>query len=63
MINAGLTEDVLMATTRKEGKALDLSPKDKLKLKKACVSDAISRVMLDLSRSTISFEPELRPGL
>jgi hypothetical protein len=47
MVQAGLSEDVVLARIRKENKAFDLSPEDLIKLKKSGVSDAILRVMLD----------------
>jgi len=47
MVQAGLSEDLVVARIRKEGKAFDLSPEEMIKLKKAGVSDAILHVMLD----------------
>ncbi|GIU76282.1 MAG: hypothetical protein KatS3mg004_3369 [Bryobacteraceae bacterium] len=47
MTQAGLSEDLIVARIRKEGKAFDLSPEEMIKLKNAGVSDTILRVMLD----------------
>jgi len=47
MVEAGLSEDLIVARIRKEDKAFDLSPEEMVKLKKAGVSDAIMQVMLD----------------
>jgi len=47
MVQAGLSEDVVLARIRKEGKAFDLSPEEMIRLKKAGVSNAILQVMLD----------------
>lgn len=47
MVQAGLSEDVVVARIRKEDKAFDLSPEDMINMKKAGVSDGVLRVMLD----------------
>jgi len=47
MVQAGLSEDVIIARIRKEDKPFDLSPEDMIKLKKAGASDGILKVMLD----------------
>jgi len=47
MVQAGLSEDLIVTRIRKEDKAFDLSPEDMIKLKKSGVSDAILQVMLD----------------
>jgi len=47
MVQAGLSEDLIVARIRKEDKAFDLSPEEMVELKKVGVSDAIMQVMLD----------------
>ncbi len=47
MAQGGLSDDVIIARLRKEDKAFDLSPEDLLRLKKAKVSDAVLKVMMD----------------
>jgi len=47
MVEAGLSDDVIIARLRKEDKAFDLSSDDMIRLKKAKVSDAVLMVMLD----------------
>jgi hypothetical protein len=47
MVQAGLSEDVIIARLRKEGKAFDLSPDDLVRLKKANTSDNVLKVMMD----------------
>jgi hypothetical protein len=47
MVEAGLSDDVIVARLRKEDKAFDLSPEDMIRIKKAKVSDAVLMVMLD----------------
>jgi hypothetical protein len=47
MVEAGLSDDVIIARLRKESKALDLSADDLIRLKKAKVSDVLLKVMLD----------------
>jgi hypothetical protein len=47
MVQAGLSEDLIVTRIRKEEKAFDLSPEDMIKLKKSGVSDSILQVMLD----------------
>jgi hypothetical protein len=47
MVQAGLSDDVIVARLRKEEKPFDLSPDDMIRLKKAKVSDTIVEVMLD----------------
>jgi len=47
MGQAGLSEDVIIARLRKEDKAFDLSTDDMIRLKKANLSDAVLKVMLD----------------
>ncbi len=47
MAQAGLSEDVIIARLRKEDKAFDLSTDDMIRLKKANISDAVMKVMLD----------------
>ena len=47
MGQAGLSEDVIIARLRKEDKAFDLSTDDMIRLKKANLSDAVIKVMMD----------------
>ena len=47
MVQAGLSEDVIIARLRKEGKAFDLSPDDLVRLKKANTTDNVLKVMID----------------
>jgi hypothetical protein len=47
MVQGGLSDDVIVARLRKEDKPFDLSPDDLLRLKKAKVSDAVLKVMMD----------------
>jgi hypothetical protein len=47
MVEAGLSDDLIIARVRKEGKPFDLSTDDMIRLKKAKVSDAVMKVMLD----------------
>lgn len=47
MVQAGLSDDVIIARLRKEHKAFDLSPDDLVRLKKAHASDNVLKVMLD----------------
>jgi hypothetical protein len=47
MVDAGLSDDVIVAKLRKENKIFDLGPDDLIRLKKAKVSDAVMQVMLD----------------
>src|SRR5579883_2680394 len=47
MVQAGLSEDLIVASLRKDAKVFDLSPADMIRLKKANVSDNIIKVMLD----------------
>lgn len=47
MVQAGLSDDVIIARLRKEDNALDLTPDDMIRLKQSKVSDAVMKVMLD----------------
>jgi hypothetical protein len=47
MVQAGLSEDVVIARLRKEDKAFDLSPEDMIKLKNAGVGNDTLKVMMD----------------
>jgi len=47
MVQAGLSEEIVIARIRREGKAFDLSPEDLIRLKKASVTDNILKVMMD----------------
>jgi hypothetical protein len=46
MAQAGLSEDIIMATVKKANQTWDLSADDLLKLKQAKVSDAVIRLMM-----------------
>lgn len=47
MVQAGVSDDVIIASLRKQGKAIDLGAVDLIRLKKAKVSDNVVKVMLD----------------
>ena len=47
MVEAGLSDDVILARLHKENKAFDLSADDMIRLKKAKVSDAVLQAMID----------------
>jgi hypothetical protein len=47
MVQAELSDDVVIARLRKQDKAFDLEPDDMIRLKKAKVSDPVLKVMLD----------------
>jgi len=47
MVGAGLSDDVVIAKLRKEGKSFDLSADQLISVKEAKVSDAVIKVMLD----------------
>ena len=47
MVKAGLSEDLVIAQIRKNGKAFDLTTDDLLKLKESGVSDNILKAMVD----------------
>jgi len=47
MINAGLSEDLIIARIRKDEAAVDLSPDQMIQLKQAGASDSIIKVLLD----------------
>ena len=47
MINAGLSDDLIVARLRKENKAFDLSSDQLIRLKQAKVSDGVLKAMLD----------------
>jgi hypothetical protein len=47
MVQAGLSDDVIIARLRKEDKPMDLSSGDMIRLKQGNVSDAVVKVMMD----------------
>jgi hypothetical protein len=47
MVEAGISDEVIVARIRKEGKTFDLTPDDLIRLKKAKVSDAVMKAMID----------------
>jgi hypothetical protein len=47
MVSAGLSDDIIVARLRKEDSPFDLSTEDLIRLKKAKVSDAVLKVMMD----------------
>jgi hypothetical protein len=47
MVNAGLSDDLIIARLQKDGKVYDLSPDDMVKLKAERVSDNVIKAMLD----------------
>jgi hypothetical protein len=54
MVQAGLSDEIIVTRLRKEGKAFDLSPDDMVQLKKAHVSDAVLKTMLDPKAEVVS---------
>lgn len=47
MVQAGLSDDVIIARLRKEDKGFDLTPDEMIRIKNAKVSDVVLRTMLD----------------
>ena len=47
LVQAGLSDDLIIVSLRKEGKSFDLGPADLIRLKKANVSENVIKVMLD----------------
>lgn len=47
MVEAGLSDDVIISRIRQEGKPFDLSADDMIRLKKAKVSDAVMKAMMN----------------
>jgi len=47
MVDAGLSDDLIIARLRKENKGFDLTTEEMIRLKKAKVTDAVLQVMLD----------------
>ncbi len=62
MVNAGLSDDVIIARLRKEDKAFDLTPDDMIRLKNAKVSDAVMKVMLDPQAAPAAPAPPSPPA-
>jgi len=60
MAQAGLSEDLILAAVKKENKTFDLTVDDLLKLKKAGVSDAVIRTMMNPKGGT--GPPSSAPG-
>ncbi|MGD0295754.1 MAG: hypothetical protein ABSE86_01480 [Bryobacteraceae bacterium] len=58
MVEAGLSDDVIVAKLRKEGKVFDLSSEELIRLKKAKVTDAVLKVMLDPKADLTPSGPE-----
>jgi hypothetical protein len=61
MAEAGLSDDVILARLYKEQKPFDLSPDDMIRLKKAKVSDAILKAMLDPKAAVPAPTPAPQP--
>ena len=61
MVEAGLSDDLIITRLRKESQAFDLSADDLIRLKKAKVSDAVLKVMLD-PKAEISPAPAPQPA-
>ncbi|MBI4905210.1 MAG: hypothetical protein HY820_16360 [Acidobacteria bacterium] len=63
LAQAGLSEDLILALVRKNGKAFQLTTPQVLQLKQAAVSDAVIKVMLDpaaeVQPGTVLVPPEL----
>lgn len=59
LVQAGLSEDLIIAKIRKNGKAFDLSTEQLLQLKKARVSDNIIRILMDPQAQTITATPAI----
>ena len=47
MVQAGISDEVILARLKKGAKQYDLTPADMIRLKKANVSDVVVRVMID----------------
>jgi len=62
MVQAGLSEDVIIARIRKEDKPFDLSPEDMIRLKRAGASDGIVKVMLDPKAEAKAPPPQAAPA-
>lgn len=54
LVQAGLSEDLVIAKIRKNGKAFDLSTEQLLQLKKAGVSDNIIRLLMDPQAQSVA---------
>jgi len=63
LVQAGLSEEVIIAKLRKNGKAFDLSTAQLVQLKKAGVKDSILKVMMDPSRPPIPIRRPSPPTL
>src|SRR5260370_42031927 len=63
MVQAGISEDVIIARLRKEDRAFDLAPDDMIRLKKAGVSDGVLKVMMDPKTEirTVASSPTFSP--
>lgn len=65
MVKAGLSEDLIIARLRRDGKSFDLSPEDMVNLKQQRVSENIMQVMMDPKaeiRTTASPAPSAAPA-
>jgi hypothetical protein len=62
MAQAGLSDDVIVARLRKDGKAFDLSAEDMIRLKQGKVSDPVVKVMLDPKADPSSAAATLAPA-
>lgn len=63
MVGAGLSDDVVIAKLRKEGKVFDLNTEELIRLKKANVSDAVMQAMLDPRAEIKSAPLRTAPGV
>jgi hypothetical protein len=63
MLQAGLSEDLIIAKIRQGGHAFDLGPEEMVELKKMGCSEAIMRVMLDPTVEPKAGTPKASPGV
>jgi hypothetical protein len=62
MVDAGLSDDVIIAKLRKDNKSFDLSPDDLIRLKNAKVSANVMRVMLDPKADVTTPPAQIAPS-
>jgi hypothetical protein len=62
MVQAGLSDDVIIARLRRDDKPFDLTSDDMIRLKQAKVSDAVLKVMLDPKADVSAPAPSAAPA-